>query len=129
MFRVDDLIGEEVVMETKTGVKDSAAPTIGVTEDEIIMAQALAALNGTKPKVVVQEQEMSTTIPAAATIVTTAIPTPRAKGKAKMIEPEVPIKKKDQMRIDEEYARKLEAEEQEATRISRAQQDEDANNS
>nr|GFC75442.1 hypothetical protein [Tanacetum cinerariifolium] len=51
------------------------------------------------------------------------------KGKAKMIEPEVPIKKKDQMRIDEECARKLEAEEQEATRISRVQQDEEANNS
>nr|GEW70499.1 hypothetical protein [Tanacetum cinerariifolium] len=82
--------------------------------------------------------------------VTTAIPTPRAKeivfhkqkqsqiptvssskdkGKAKMIEPEVPIKKKDQMRIDEEYARKLEAEEQEAARISRAQQNEEAKKS
>nr|GEU62812.1 glutamic acid-rich protein-like [Tanacetum cinerariifolium] len=69
----------------------------------------------------------------AATIVTTTVPTPRAKGiifheqkqsqiptvssskdkgKAKMIEPEVPIKKKEHMRIDEEYARKLEAGEQ-----------------
>nr|GEY54544.1 hypothetical protein [Tanacetum cinerariifolium] len=91
-------------------------------------------------------QGMGTTIPAAATIVTTAVPTPRAKGivfheqkqsqiptvssskdkgKAKMIEPKVPLKKKDQMRIDEEYARKL----QEAARLSRAQQDEEANNS
>nr|GEY23966.1 hypothetical protein [Tanacetum cinerariifolium] len=51
------------------------------------------------------------------------------KGKAKMIEPEVPIKKKDQIRIDEEYARRLEAEEQEAVRLSRDQQDEEANNS
>nr|GFA27972.1 hypothetical protein [Tanacetum cinerariifolium] len=33
------------------------------------------------------------------------------------------------MRIDEEYARKLEAEEQKAARLSRAQQDEEANNS
>nr|GFD58129.1 hypothetical protein [Tanacetum cinerariifolium] len=70
----------------------------------------------------------------------TAVPTPRAKdivfheqnqsqipivssskdkGKAKMTEPEVPIKKKDQMRIDEKYARKLEAEEQEAVRLCR----------
>nr|GEV29499.1 hypothetical protein [Tanacetum cinerariifolium] len=84
------------------------------------------------------------------TIVTTAVPTPRAKeivfhkqkqsqiptvslskdkGKAKMIEPKVPIKKKDQMRIDEEYARKLKAKEQEAARISRAQQDEEAKKS
>nr|GEY12791.1 hypothetical protein [Tanacetum cinerariifolium] len=73
---------------------------------------------------------MSTTIPGAATIVTTDVPPPRAKGivsheqkqsqipivssskdkgKTKMIEPEVPIKKKDQMRINEEYARRLKA--------------------
>nr|GEY07699.1 hypothetical protein [Tanacetum cinerariifolium] len=133
MFRVDDLDGEEVVMDTTTvtttTVKDSAAPTIDVTEYEITMAQALAALKSIKLKVVVQEQEMSTTIPAATITVTTAVPTPRAKGKAKMIEPEVPIKKKDQTRIDEEYARKLEAEEQEAARLNRAQKDKGANNS
>nr|GEW87248.1 putative ribonuclease H-like domain-containing protein [Tanacetum cinerariifolium] len=123
MFGVDDFGGEKVVMETTIGVKDSDAPTIDVTEDEITMALALAALKSIKPKVVVQEQEMSTTILADATIVTTAIPTPRAKGivfhkqkqlqiptvssskdkgKDKMIEPEVPIKKKDLMRIDED---------------------------
>nr|GEX59572.1 hypothetical protein [Tanacetum cinerariifolium] len=177
MFGVDDLAGEDVVMDTTTGeheeqiikdvstakpvtttgdvvttttVKDSVAPIIDVTKDDITMAQALAALKSIKPKVVVQDQEMSTTILAAATTVTTAVLTPRAKGivfheqkqsqiptvssskdkgKAKMIEHEVPIKKKDQMRIDEEYARKLEAEEQEAARLSRAQQDEKANNS
>nr|GFA30915.1 hypothetical protein [Tanacetum cinerariifolium] len=127
MFEVDDLAREEVVMETTTGVKDSDAPTTDVTEDE-----------------------MSTTIPTAAIIVTTAVPTPRAKGivfheqkqsqistvssskdkgKAKMIEPKVPIKRKEQIKIDEAYARKLEAKEQEAARLSRAQQDEDANNS
>nr|GEV52926.1 ribonuclease H-like domain-containing protein [Tanacetum cinerariifolium] len=92
MFRVDDLPGEEVVLDTTT------------------------------------EQEVSTTIPAAATIVTTVVPTPRAKGiafheqkqlhipivssskdkgKAKMIEHEVPIKKKDQMRMDKEEMRKV----------------------
>nr|GFD52838.1 hypothetical protein [Tanacetum cinerariifolium] len=51
------------------------------------------------------------------------------KGKAKMIELGVSIKKKDQMRINEEYARDLEVEEQEAAMISIAQQDEEANNS
>nr|GFA86535.1 hypothetical protein [Tanacetum cinerariifolium] len=136
MFEVDDLAGEEVVMNTTTGeheeqiiedvntaepvttagkvvttttVKDSAAPITNVTEDEINMAQALAALKSIKPKVVVQEQEMSTIIPATATTVTTDVPTLRAKGivfheqkqptvssskdkgKAKMIEPKVLI--------------------------------------
>nr|GEU90410.1 hypothetical protein [Tanacetum cinerariifolium] len=127
MFGVDDLAREKVVMETTTGVKDSAALTTYVIKDEVTMAQALAALKSTKPKVMVKEQKMSTTISAAATIVITAVPTPRAK--AKMIEPEVPIKRKEQMRIDEEYVRKLEAEEQEAARLSRAQQDEEASNS
>nr|GEX06695.1 hypothetical protein [Tanacetum cinerariifolium] len=128
MFKGDDLARKEVVMNTTTTVKDSVAPT---------------------KDVVVQEQEMSTTILVAATTVTTDVPTPRAKGivfheqkqsqiptissskdkgKAKMIKPEVPIKKKDQMRIDKEYDRKLEAEEQEEARLSRAQQDEEANN-
>nr|GEV78962.1 ribonuclease H-like domain, reverse transcriptase, RNA-dependent DNA polymerase [Tanacetum cinerariifolium] len=112
MFGVNDLIGEQVVT---------------------IVAEKLSV----KP-----------TILAAATKVTTAVPTPRAKGiifhkqkqshiptisslkdkgKAKMIEPEVPIKKKDQIRMDEEYARQLKAEEQEAARLSRAQQDEEVN--
>nr|GEV25181.1 hypothetical protein [Tanacetum cinerariifolium] len=115
MFGVDDLDGEEVVMETTTGVKDSVALTINVTKDEVTMAQALAALKSTKPKVV-QSQ-----IPI--------VSSSKDKGKAKMIEPEVPIKRKEQMRIDEEYARKLEVKEQEAPRLSRAQQDEEANNS
>nr|GFC97046.1 hypothetical protein [Tanacetum cinerariifolium] len=80
MFRVDDLAGEEVVLDTTTGeheeqiiedvstaepvttagevvttttVKDSDALTTHVTKDEIIMAQALAALKSIKPKVVV----------------------------------------------------------------------------
>nr|GEV92486.1 hypothetical protein [Tanacetum cinerariifolium] len=153
MFGADDLVGEEGVMDTTTvttTVKVSDAPITDVTKNEITMAQALAASKSTKPKVVVQEQEMSTTILAAATTVTTVVPTPRAKCivfheqkqskipivssskdkcKAKMIEPKIPIKKKDQMRIDEEYARKLETKEQEASRLSRAQQDEEANNS
>nr|GEY78305.1 hypothetical protein [Tanacetum cinerariifolium] len=163
---VDDLSREEVVLDTTTGehkeqiIKDvstakpvntagevvtivdekvSVAPTTDVTEDEITMAQALAALKSTKPKVVLQEQEVSTTIPSAATTVTTAVLNPRAKGivfheqkqshiptvssskdkgKAKMIEPKVPIKKKDQIKMDEEYAKQLEVEEQEVARLS-----------
>nr|GFC80546.1 hypothetical protein [Tanacetum cinerariifolium] len=64
---------------TTATVKDSAALTTDVTEDEITMAQALAALKSIKPKVVVQEQEMSTIVSTAATTVTTVVPTPRDK--------------------------------------------------
>nr|GEY38117.1 hypothetical protein [Tanacetum cinerariifolium] len=94
---------------------DSAAPTAGVTKVEITLAQALAALKRAKPKVVIQEPEKSTTIPTAATTVTTSITTPRSKGIFFHEE------------IDEELARKLVAEEQEGARLKRAQQDEEAN--
>nr|GFA01364.1 hypothetical protein [Tanacetum cinerariifolium] len=70
MFGVNYHVGEEVVMETTTGVKDGGAPTTNVIKDEVTMAQALVAL---------KKQEMSTTIPGVAIIVTTAVPTPRAK--------------------------------------------------
>nr|GEV34449.1 retrovirus-related Pol polyprotein from transposon TNT 1-94 [Tanacetum cinerariifolium] len=85
MFGVDDLAGEEVVMEITTDVKDSAALTRDVTEDEITMAQALAALKSVKPKVMVQEQEMSTTIPVATTKVKTDVPTLRAKREMRKV--------------------------------------------
>nr|GEX90074.1 hypothetical protein [Tanacetum cinerariifolium] len=52
MFGVDDLAGEDVVIETTTGIKDSDALTTDVIEDEISIAQALAALKSVKPKVV-----------------------------------------------------------------------------
>nr|GEU31792.1 hypothetical protein [Tanacetum cinerariifolium] len=115
MFGVNDLAEEEVVVETTTAVKDSVALITDVTKYEITMAQALAALKSVNAKVV---QSQIPTVSSS-----------KDKGKAKMIEPEVPLKKKEQMRIDEEYARKLQAEEQEAARLSRTQQDEEANKS
>ncbi|GKB07293.1 hypothetical protein Tco_0835577 [Tanacetum coccineum] len=41
------------------------------------------------------------------------------KGKAKIDEPEVPLNKKDQIMLDEELARRLDAEEKEAARLER----------
>nr|GEV71814.1 hypothetical protein [Tanacetum cinerariifolium] len=87
-FGVYDLTGEELVMETTTGVKDSVAPITDVAKDEVTMAQALAALKSTKPKVV---QSQIPTVSSS-----------KDKGKAKIIEPGVPIKRKDHMRIDKE---------------------------
>nr|GEV62411.1 retrovirus-related Pol polyprotein from transposon TNT 1-94 [Tanacetum cinerariifolium] len=66
MFGVDDLTREEVV--TTVADKVSVAPTTDVTEDEITMAQALAALKSVKH-----------IIPTAAIKVTTVVSTPRAK--------------------------------------------------
>nr|GFD43932.1 hypothetical protein [Tanacetum cinerariifolium] len=126
MFRVDDLEGNEVFVDvrektvekevstaglvttagevvTAASVEDSVAPTtttIADVDDDLTLAKTLIAIKPAKPNVI-----------------STAITTPRAKGfvfheqvqahkptvssskdkgKAKMIEPEKPLKKKDQ---------------------------------
>nr|GEV80011.1 hypothetical protein [Tanacetum cinerariifolium] len=111
MFRVDDL---EVIA---TSIKDSVAPTTATTtdvDDELTLAKTLIAIKAAKPKVI----STAITTPRAKGIVfheqvQAHIPTvssSKDKGKAKMIEPEKPLKKKDQIALDEEVARKLEAE-------------------
>nr|GEY08900.1 hypothetical protein [Tanacetum cinerariifolium] len=92
---------DEVV--TTASVEDSAAPitiTTADVDDELTLAKTLITIKAAKEKV----------ISKTATTVTTAITTPRAKGKAKMIELEKPLKKKDQITLDEEVARKQLAE-------------------
>ncbi|GKC16780.1 hypothetical protein Tco_1013562 [Tanacetum coccineum] len=171
VFGVNDLDGDEVVVESEVADKD-----VNLSVDEVTLAQALAALKSAK----VQEKgdvikEPSVPVSAASTKVSTVIPTtvattitavssrPRAKGivfheqeqeqeqaptpivssqqpsqikvqdkgKGKMNEPE-PVKKlskNDQLRLDEELAFRLQAEEEEEERLARekAQQIEEAN--
>ncbi|GJQ91984.1 hypothetical protein Tco_0003123 [Tanacetum coccineum] len=137
---------EKVIKEVVSTAKVSTAATI--TTEEITLAQALAELRSAKPKVVIQEPVQSTTtttpstIPKAKSITfrdpgesttrTTLTPIPsniKDKGKAKMIEPEKPLKKKEQIRLDEELAFKLQAEEEEQARLARekAEKVEEAN--
>nr|GEV63245.1 hypothetical protein [Tanacetum cinerariifolium] len=132
MFGVDDLEGNKVIVDvrekiikkevstidpvttagevvTAANVEDSGSPTTATTadvDDELSLAKTLITIKVAKPKVIL----------TAATTVTTAITTPRAKGivfheqvqahiptvsssknkgKAKMIEPDKPLKKKD----------------------------------
>nr|GEW82202.1 hypothetical protein [Tanacetum cinerariifolium] len=110
MFGVDDL---EV---TAASVEDSTAPTTTTTanvDDELTMAKTLISIKAAKPKVI----STAITTPRAKGIVfheqvQAHIPTvssSKDKGKAKMIEPKKPLKKKDQIALDEEVARKLEA--------------------
>ncbi|GKA14158.1 hypothetical protein Tco_0693804 [Tanacetum coccineum] len=127
---------EKVVEEVVSIAEVSAAATI--TTEEITLAQALAELRSVKPKVVVQEPVQSTTTTAPSTIPkaksitfrdpsesttrTTLTPIPsniKDKGKAKMIKPEKPLKMKEQIRLDEELAFKLQAEEEEQARLAR----------
>nr|GEV86949.1 xylulose kinase-1 [Tanacetum cinerariifolium] len=118
MFGVDDLDGDEVIMNVTTGenveqsTKDAekevstadpvtttgevvtiikvttAAATPQISKDELTLAKTLIEIKASKPKtkgVIIQEPRI-------------------------MVEPKKPLKKKDQIAIDEEVARKLEAE-------------------
>nr|GEZ22793.1 hypothetical protein [Tanacetum cinerariifolium] len=86
----------------------SAAATI--TTDEITLAQALVKIKTSKPKakgIILQEPSKSTTTTTTKTIYSK---NSQDKGKAIMIEEPVKLKKKDQIRLDEEAALKLQAE-------------------
>nr|GEZ32363.1 hypothetical protein [Tanacetum cinerariifolium] len=112
MFVVDVLSGEEMfvagqnenVVEEVVDVAQvsTIATTVTITTKEIILAQALKALKTSKPK---------------------------DKGKGIIIEEPVKPKKKDQIRLDEEDALKLQAEFDEEERLARekAQKEERAN--
>ncbi|GJZ99639.1 hypothetical protein Tco_0672190 [Tanacetum coccineum] len=109
---VDETQGSKKVVST---AEVSAAATI--TSEDITFAQALAELRSAKPKVVVQEPVQSTT-----TTRPTLTPIPsniKDKGKAKMIKPEKPLKKTEQIRLDEELAFKLQAKEEEQAKLTR----------
>nr|GEX90926.1 hypothetical protein [Tanacetum cinerariifolium] len=120
MFDVDDLVGEAMfvagqndnVVEEIVDVAhvSTATTTATITTEEITLAEALEALKTSKPKVkriVFHEPSDSTT-----TTKTTTISSQQSqdKGKGIMIEEHVKPKKKDQIRLDEEAALKLQAE-------------------
>ncbi|GJT96366.1 hypothetical protein Tco_1091884 [Tanacetum coccineum] len=86
----------------------------------ITLAQTLIEIKAAKPKAVT----------SATTTTTTTRPKARNKGKTIMVEPERPLKKKDQVALDEEMARNHEAQMQaeliEEERLAR-QKEEEAN--
>nr|GEV56367.1 hypothetical protein [Tanacetum cinerariifolium] len=135
MFGVHDLEGNEVFVEksvekevsttdpvTTAGkvviaasVEDNVAPTTATTvdvDDELTLEKTLIAIKAAKPKVI----PTAITIPRAKGIVFheqvqahKPVFSSKDKGKEKMIEPEKPLKKKDQIALNEEVAMKLEA--------------------
>ncbi|GKA51724.1 hypothetical protein Tco_0744920 [Tanacetum coccineum] len=132
----------EVVTTANVEVTTVNAPII--TIDELTLAQTLIEIKAAKPKavtssattttrpkargVVVQEpSEFKTT---SSSLQASQLPHAKDKGKGIMVEPEVPLKKKDQVALDEEMVRNLEAQWQteliEEERIAR-QKEEEAN--
>ncbi|GJQ97990.1 hypothetical protein Tco_0009129 [Tanacetum coccineum] len=89
MFRVNDLEGDEVIVETEVDHEvvvetEVAFKDVNLSVDEVTLAQALAALKSAKPKankVMLQELKQGTiTTTTAATTVTAASTRPKAKG-------------------------------------------------
>ncbi|GJW22178.1 hypothetical protein Tco_0032800 [Tanacetum coccineum] len=111
MFDVNTLTGDEVLAEQEVATKD-----VNLTVDEVTLA--LAALKSVKSKVkgdVVEEPSIpvsaaSTKVSAATTTTTAIIPTPRKGIVIIELEPEKPLKKKDQISFDEQEAIRLQAE-------------------
>ncbi|GJV68708.1 hypothetical protein Tco_1484217 [Tanacetum coccineum] len=94
---------------TTAGVEDSAAPTIPTTVEETL-AQTLMEIKAAKPKakgIVFHDQEEQVSVSKPTVSVTQ--PSVKDKGKGIMQEPERPLTKKDQVAIDEDLARNIQA--------------------
>ncbi|GKA92732.1 hypothetical protein Tco_0814657 [Tanacetum coccineum] len=134
----------EVVTTANVEATTANAPTI--TIDELTLAQTLIEMNAAKPKAVISAATTTTTtrLKARGVVVqepsefkatssplqVSKLPQAKDKGKAIMVKPKRPLKKKDQVAIDEEMARNLEAHMQaeliEEERLAR-QKEEEAN--
>ncbi|GJV68176.1 hypothetical protein Tco_1483685 [Tanacetum coccineum] len=134
-----------VVVSTAEVTTDS---TTTITINELTLAQTLIEIKVAKPKVVTTAATTTTTVvtrPKAKGVVvqepsefitTTSpsqpsqLPQVKDKGKAKMVEPKKPLKKKDQIMFDKEVAQKLQtqldAELEEEERLA-TQREEDTN--
>nr|GEX89046.1 hypothetical protein [Tanacetum cinerariifolium] len=114
MFGVNDLDGDEVVVDISASEKVEQSVKVVEKEDELTLAQTLIEIKAAKPKA----------ITTAATTVT-AVGTRR---KGIMVEPEKPLKKKAQIIVDEEVAKNLEAQMQaelkEKERLARLKEEE-----
>ncbi|GJZ45472.1 hypothetical protein Tco_0593068 [Tanacetum coccineum] len=109
VFDVNDLDGDEGVVESE--VPDKADEKRNIVEEAVVVTDVV-------------------TIPvSAATITNVKGQCSKDKGKAKMIEPEKPLKKKDQIKFDEEESLRLQAKFDEEDRLTREkpQQVEEAN--
>ncbi|GJS59749.1 hypothetical protein Tco_0654533 [Tanacetum coccineum] len=134
----------EVVTTANVEATTANAPT--TTIDELTLAQTLIEIKAAKPKAITYAATTTTTTRPKARVVvvqepselkTTSsplqalqLPQAKDKGKAIMVESKRPLKKKDQVALDEEMARNLEAQMQaeliEEERLAR-QKEEEAN--
>ncbi|GJZ09400.1 hypothetical protein Tco_0543683 [Tanacetum coccineum] len=121
---------------TTANVEVTTVNALTTTIDELTLAQTLIEIKAAKPKVVtsaatttrpkargVVVQEPSKFKKTSSSLQASQLPHAKDKGKGIMVEPEVPLKKKDQIAMDKKVTRNLEAQLQaeleEEERISR----------
>ncbi|GJS69310.1 hypothetical protein Tco_0702151 [Tanacetum coccineum] len=122
-----DVVEKEVIAANLVTTANVEVTTVNAstTIDELTLAQTLIEIKAVKPKAVTSAATTTTTTrPKARRVVvqdpsefkTTSsslqasqLPQAKYKGKGIMVEPEVPLKKKDQVALDEKIARNLEA--------------------
>ncbi|GJS51112.1 hypothetical protein Tco_0624474 [Tanacetum coccineum] len=130
--KIADLDADAEEVEVEKAVSTAEVTTIKAAKPKAVTTAATTTTTAvTRPKaigVVVQEpSEFRTTTSSSQT---SQLPQAKDKGKATMIEPEKPLKKKDQILIDEEIAQKLQAqlnaEFEEEVKLAK-QREEDAN--
>ncbi|GJY60719.1 hypothetical protein Tco_0461376 [Tanacetum coccineum] len=124
---LDEQEVEKVVSTAEVTTENATTTTV----DKLTLAQTLIEIKAAKPKVrwvMIQEPSEFTT--TTTTTTPTASKPSQDKGKAKMIESEKPLKKKDQIMYDQEVAlnlqAQLQAELEEEERLTR-QKEEEAN--
>ncbi|GJZ02857.1 hypothetical protein Tco_0520818 [Tanacetum coccineum] len=146
MFDTGVFDEQEVEVEKVVSIAEvttvSATPT---TVDELTLAQTLIEIKAAKPKVVTTDTTTTTTVvtrpkargvvvqkPSEFTTTTSQpsqLPQAKDKGKGKMVEPEKPLKKKDQILVEEEIVQILQEEFQaelgEVERLARQKEEED----
>ncbi|GKC29690.1 retrovirus-related pol polyprotein from transposon TNT 1-94 [Tanacetum coccineum] len=95
----DTRVFDEQEVEVEKVVSIAEVTTVSATTttvDKLTLAQTLIEIKAAKPRAVTTTSTTTTTVA-------------KDKGKAKMIEPKKPLKKKDQILIDEEITQKLQA--------------------
>ncbi|GKD56572.1 hypothetical protein Tco_1289959, partial [Tanacetum coccineum] len=126
MFDTGVFDEHEVEIEKVVSTAEVTTASAITAIDELTLAQTLIEIKAVKPKVVTMAATTTTTAvtrpkargvivqePSEFTTTTSQpsqLPQAKDKGKAKMIEPEKPLKRKDQILVDEEIAQRLQEE-------------------
>nr|GEZ19744.1 hypothetical protein [Tanacetum cinerariifolium] len=101
MFGVDDLEGNEVIVDVREKFVEKEVSTADpvTTAGEVVIA---ASVEDSAAPTTTTTADVDDELTLAKTLITIKAAKPKDKSKAKIIEPEKPLKKKDQIALDEE---------------------------